>query len=121
MVRFGQVAIKDVKFRTFIADYYVRDDMDETQRRFNKFKRVCSAIGGKGMKGNPIMSSPSGKFALLCCNRGKVNDETRGIYSVFDQKIQITRLERQRLTSMAVSSITSTLKIAQLKAKVRTL
>ena len=80
-------------FRAFIADYYVRNDMNETQRRFNKFKRICAAIGGKGMKGNPILSSPSGKFALLCCNRGKVNDETRGIYSVFDQKIQITRIE----------------------------
>ena len=80
-------------FRVFIADYYVRDDMDETQRRFNKFKRVCSAIGGKGMNDKPILLSPSGRFAMLCCNRGKINDVTRGIYSVFEQKIRISKIE----------------------------
>ena len=80
-------------FRDFINGYYVPDDMNETQRRFNKFKRVCAAIGGKGMKDNPILSSPSGKFATLCCNRGNINDHTRGIYSVFDQTIRLSKIE----------------------------
>ena len=80
-------------FRVFIADYYVHYDMNETQRRFNKFKRVCSAIGGKGMQDKPILLCPSGRFAMLCCNRGKINDDTCGIYSVFEQKIRISKIE----------------------------
>lgn len=80
-------------FRAFIGDYYCKDDMSETQRRFNKFRRVCSAIGAKSMESNSIRKAPSGKFAILCCNRGGLNDDTRGIYSVFNQRIRISKIE----------------------------
>ena len=80
-------------FRAFIGDYYCKDDMSETQRRFNKFRRVCIAIGAKSMESNSIRKAPSGKFAILCCNRGGLNDDTRGIYSVFNQRIRISKIE----------------------------
>ena len=80
-------------FRNFIKNYWCSDDMDETQRRFIKFRRVCAAIGGRSMAGNPILRKSSGKFATLCCIRGKLNDNSRGIYSVFNQEIRITKIE----------------------------
>lgn len=80
-------------FRDFIANYYCKDDMNETQRRFNKFKSVCAAFDGRGLVGNPILLTVSGKFAMLCNIRGKLNDVSRGIYSVFDQKIMISKIE----------------------------
>ena len=80
-------------FRDFIGNYYCKDDMSETQRRFNKFRRVCAAFDGRGLVGNPILLMTSGRFAMLCNNRGKLNDSSRGIYSVFDQKIRITKIE----------------------------
>ena len=80
-------------FRDFIRNYYCKDDMNETQRRFNKFRRVCAAFDGNGLVGNSILLTPSGKFAMLCNIRGKLNDLSRGIYSVFDQKIRISKIE----------------------------
>ena len=80
-------------FRDFIGNYYCKDDMSETQRRFNKFRRVCLAFDGRGLVGAPILLMTSGRFAMLCNNRGKLNDRSRGIYSVFDQKIRITKIE----------------------------
>ena len=80
-------------FRNFIGDYLCKDDMNETQRRFNKFTKVCRTFGGKGLEGNPILLTPSGKFAMLCNIRGKLNDLSRGIYSVFDQRIRVYKIE----------------------------
>ncbi|MGN0833155.1 MAG: hypothetical protein ACI4RD_05845 [Kiritimatiellia bacterium] len=77
-------------FRSFVNNYYVPDDMDETQRKLNEFKRVCSSI--KSKVDIPLLSEPSGKFALLCCVRGKVNLSS-GLYEVFPQTIQITKIE----------------------------
>lgn len=80
-------------FRSFIKNFWCNYDMDETQRRFIKFRRVCAVIGGRSMEGNPILRKSSGKFAALCCIRGKLNDDSRGIYSVFNQKIKISKIE----------------------------
>ena len=80
-------------FRAFIGDYYCKDDMSETQRRFNKFRRVCAAFEGNGLVGNPILLTTSGRFATLCNIRGNLNDVSRGIYSVFDQKVRISKIE----------------------------
>ena len=79
-------------FRGYIADY-LRDDMEKRQLRFKEFRDVCAAIGGRGLEGNSILQQPSGKFAMLCNNRGKLNDTDRGMYSVLEQVIRITRIE----------------------------
>lgn len=79
--------------REFITDYCDLKDMKETERRFLKFRSVCIALTGKSLAGNPIQNLPSFKFAKLCCDEGKLNDTNRGIYAVFPEKLQITKVE----------------------------
>lgn len=57
------------------SEKYPRARMDRAGQRFYEFRMVCAKFGEKGrLVKTPLLKRPSGRFANLCCNFGKLDD-----------------------------------------------
>ena len=77
------------------SEKYPRARMDRAKQRFNEFCMVCATFGEKrSLVKTPLLKRPSGHFANLCCNFGKLDDlENTKLENVFPQTLRIKKVE----------------------------
>lgn len=77
------------------SERYPRARMDRAEQRFYEFRMVCAKFGEKGrLVKTPLLKRPSGKFANLCCNFGKLDDLGNTKFeNVFPQTLRIKKVE----------------------------
>lgn len=77
------------------SEKYPRARMDRAGQRFYEFRMVCAKFGEKGrLVQTPLLKRPSGKFANLCCNFGKLDDLGNTKFeNVFPQTLQIKKVD----------------------------
>ena len=77
------------------SERYPRARMDRAGQRFYEFRMVCAKFGEKGrLVKTPLLKRPSGKFANLCCNFGKLDDLGNTKFeNVFPQTLRIKKVE----------------------------
>lgn len=77
------------------SEKYPRARMDRAGQRFYEFRMVCAKFGEKGrLVKTPLLKRPSGKFANLCCNFGKLDDLGNTKFeNVFPQTLRIKKVE----------------------------
>lgn len=77
------------------SEEYPRARMDRAGQRFYEFRMVCAKFGEKGrLVKTPLLKRPSGKFANLCCNFGKLDDLGNTKFeNVFPQTLRIKKVE----------------------------
>lgn len=77
------------------SEKYPRARMDRAGQRFYEFRMVCAKFGEKGsLVKTPLLKRPSGHFANLCCNFGKLDDLGNTKFeNVFPQTLRIKKVE----------------------------
>lgn len=77
------------------SEEYPRARMDRAGQRFYEFRTICAKFSEKGsLVKTPLLKRPSGQFANLCCNFGKLDDLGNTKFeNVFPQTLRIKKVE----------------------------
>lgn len=77
------------------SEKYPRARMERAGQRFYEFRKICAKFGEKGsLAKTPLQKRPSGHFANICCNFGKLDDLGNTKFeNVFPQTLRIKKVE----------------------------